>query len=468
LVGSYDFSYGHIVPDQWRTVMAYWFECSNCPSMPFYSNPTLTFGGLSTGVSGGHPSGADNAFTFELNKEIAANWRAACTNLPPPDLGLDPPAQPGDVLAANTATRELFRVNPTGDRGVLSSEDVGSGPSLRRPFDVTLEADGQILMTDNSNRALVRVDPQTGDRMIFSGCTTLDCSAPIGLGPPFSVIGMLALESSGDALLTATQRSVFRVDAASGDRTILSGCSDTACSSVIGVGPEFISPSGITVELSGDILVSDWTLRSVLRVDPTSGDRTVVSGCIDEPCSSKVGSGVAFESPYDVVVEADGSILVAEADSYLGTEFRALFRVNPDNGVRTILSGCKQPGCLSIVGAGTNFSIPLGLALDASGEILVTDYGLGAVFRVDPISGDRIVFSGCVDPSCSSNNGSGPPFAMPIGIAVVPEPEQLLLLVAGMGLLGVFSRKRARATRLHRFERWSTGDSSRVSSSSEK
>jgi sugar lactone lactonase YvrE len=449
LVGSYDYSYGHIVPDQWRTVMAYWFECSYCPRMPFYSNPTLAFGGLPTGVPGGHPSGADNASTFDLNKEIAANWRASCTAPDPPELGLAPPVQPGDILSANTATRELFRVDSSGDRGVLSSEGVGSGPSLRQPFDVTLEADGQILMTDRRNRALVRVDPQTGDRMIFSGCTTLDCSAPIGLGPDFSDLTLLTLESSGDALITAIQRSVFRVEAASGDRTILSGCSDTACSSVIGGGPEFISPTGIAVESSGDILVIDWTLGSVLRIDPTSGDRTVVSGCIDEPCSSKVGSGVAFESPYGVVVEADGGILVTEAGSFNGTEFRALFRVNPDNGVRTIVSGCKQPGCLSVVGAGPDFSIPTGLALNASGEIFVTDYGLGAVFRVNPISGDRMVFSGCVDPSCSSDNGSGPPFAGLIGITVVPEPKQPLLLVAGMGLLGAFSRKRARATRHH-------------------
>jgi hypothetical protein len=464
LVGSYDFSYGHIVPDQWRTVMAYWFECSNCPSMPFYSDPALTFNGLPTGVPGGHPSGADNASTIDLNKGIAANWRTACTNLPPPDLGLPPPAQPGDILTANLANRTLFRVDSSGDRGVLSSEDVGSGPSPRRLVDVTLEADGQILMTDYLNRALVRVDPQTGDRMIFSGCTTLDCSAPIGLGPDFSEVYMLVMENSGDALVTSSQKAVFRVEAVSGNRTVLSGCSDAECSTVIGGGPEFIDTSGITVESSGDILVTDWILGSVFRIDATSGDRTLVSGCILEFCSpgTRVGSGVAFEFPVDVVVEADGSILVTEADSFLGTEFRALFRVNPSNGNRTILSGCEQLECTLVAGTGTNFSIPIGLALDGGGEILVGDYGMGAIFRVDPNSGDRVVFSGCVDPSCSSSIGNGPPFALPFGITVfltptptatptatptptpTPEPGVMLQLVAGAAFLGALYRRRVR------------------------
>jgi hypothetical protein len=440
LVGSYDFSYGHIVPDQWRTVMAYWFECSYCPTMPFYSNPTVSFDGLPTGVPGGHPSGADNAFTFELNKEIAANWRTSCTIPDPPDLGLAPPAQPGDILVANLANRALFRVDPSGDRGVLSSEDVGSGPSLRRLVDVKLEAAGQLLMTDNRNRALVRVDPHTGNRLIFSGCTTLDCSTPIGLGPDFSELALLAMENSGDALVTAVRGSVFRVEAASGDRTILSGCSDTACTSMIGQGPEFIYPLGIAVESSGDILVSDLNLGSVLRVHPTSGDRTVFSGCIDASCSSTVGSGVAFESPVDVVVEADDRILVTS-----GSELRALFRVDPVSGDRLILSGCEQIECTSVAGTGTNFSNPAGLAIDGSGEILVADRTMGAIFRVDPVSGDRIVFSGCVDPSCSSSIGSGPPFAVPYGVTVLPEPSRVLMLAVGVSALVTLSSLCTRA-----------------------
>ena len=91
-----------------------------------------------------------------------------------------------------------------------------------------------------------------------------------------------------------------------------------------------------------------------------TGDRTVVSGCLDEPCSPVVGTGKDFESPLGIAVEADGAILVTELDSFFGSEFRALFRVNPSNGNRTVLSRCEQFECTSVAGAGMNFSIPLG------------------------------------------------------------------------------------------------------------
>ena len=91
-----------------------------------------------------------------------------------------------------------------------------------------------------------------------------------------------------------------------------------------------------------------------------------------------------------------------------------------------------------------NFSIPNGLALDAEGHVFVTDYGMGSIFRVNPVSGDRVVYSGCVDPACSSSVGSGPSFALPWGIVVVPEPGQTLSMLASLGALGLLARRRLR------------------------
>ena len=44
-----------------------------------------------------------------------------------------------------------------------------------------------------------------------------------------------------------------------------------------GAGPTFTSPVGIAVEASGDLVVLDFGLDAVLRVDPVTGDRTIVS-----------------------------------------------------------------------------------------------------------------------------------------------------------------------------------------------
>ena len=446
--GSYDFSFGYRVPGQWRTIMALSEGCLDCPRMPFYSNPTLTFDGFPTGVTGGHPSSADNALTFELNKEIAANWRASCTA--PPDLGLPSPAEPGDLLLANSAAGELLRVDPSGDRGVISSDARGSGPSLVKHSGVVLESNGQILVNDRRSRALLRIDPVTGNRTIFSGCANLDCSDVVGQGLVWVDPFFFAMEGSGDAVVTDSDGStVFRVARDSGDRTVLSGCSDETCSSVAGRGPKLLVPFGVAIESDETILVAARLLLSLVRIDPENGDRTVVSGCLDESCSVTVGDGPPFQAPRHLTVEADESIILAE-----GAGLTRLLRVDPNDGDRTLLSGCEDLECTFVMGSGPLFSRTNGVAVvDETGDILVSDGGMGALFRVDPESGDRTVVSGCVDTGCSSIAGDGPLFSLPVGMTVVPEPGRTTLLAVSLSMLaalrgtvGVFDRA-APATR---------------------
>ncbi len=48
-------------------------------------------------------------------------------------------------------------------------------------------------------------------------------------------------------------------------------------SNSIGNGPGFESPRGIAEEADGSLVVVDTGLDAVLRVDPISGDRVIVS-----------------------------------------------------------------------------------------------------------------------------------------------------------------------------------------------
>ncbi len=52
----------------------------------------------------------------------------------------------------------------------------------------------------------------------------------------------------------------------------------------IGSGPGFVSPRGIAVEADGSLVVVDSGLEAVVRVDPVSGDRTIIS-------DASIGSG---------------------------------------------------------------------------------------------------------------------------------------------------------------------------------
>ncbi len=119
-----------------------------------------------------------------------------------------------------------------------------------------------------------------------------------------------------------------------GGCNIMGGGGGGGNSNSVGNGPGFESPRGIAVEANGSLVVVDSGLAAVLRVDPISGDRVIIS-------DASIGSGPAFDSPLSIAIEADGSLVV-------------------DTG--------RDP------------------------EVVV-DIGLDAVLRVDPISGDRVIVS---------------------------------------------------------------------------
>ncbi len=94
----------------------------------------------------------------------------------------------------------------------------------------------------------------------------------------------------------------------------------------VGIGAGFVNPYGVAVEADGSLVVVDIGLDAVVRVDPVTGDRTILS-------DDSTGTGTGFVTPFGLAIEADGSLVVVDAG------LAAVVRVDPVTGDRTIVSG---------------------------------------------------------------------------------------------------------------------------------
>jgi streptogramin lyase len=257
----------------------------------------------------------------------------------------------GSLIVTDTSADAVVRVDPvTGDRTVLSgciaknfntfqcfSSGIGTGSPFRSPIGIAVEPDGTLVMADEGNgidkAAIVRVDPVTGDRTVLSGCDpgaddASECTSLIGTGSPLDFAGGeggIAVEADGALVVTTLPDAVVRVHPTTGDRTLLSGCDVRIfpCPTPVGAGPP-LGPKGIAVRPGGTLILT--TLSSaVMRVHPTTGDRVPVSDL-------RIGSGPLLLSPEGIAEEADGTLVVA--DRFL----RAVVRVEPLTGNRNLIS----------------------------------------------------------------------------------------------------------------------------------
>lgn len=129
------------------------------------------------------------------------------------------------------------------------------------------------------------------------------------------------------------------------------------------------------------LLVTD-NLEGLFRIDPDTGNRMVVG----EIETGTVYSGVA--------VAADGTIFVTDiqATGLIGSDGQ-IWRINPLSGAATLLSSNSAPA------GGPQLADPRGIAVAPDGSLLVADPiadtggsgtgELGALIRVDPVSGAR-------------------------------------------------------------------------------
>jgi sugar lactone lactonase YvrE len=301
-------------------------------------------------------------------------WSADCFASPP-----SPPSSQEILVAdADDGTGLVIGVDPaTGARTTVAVFPFVDA----QPVGVAREANGEILVTDlaafGGQGGLIRVDPAT------RAVTTVSANgAPAG-GPDFAGPVGVAVEADGD-ILVADQGAggpagVIRVDPATGARTLVSA------NGAPRGGPNFADPSGVAVEADGDILVADENAfggtGGVIRVDPSSGARTTVSA------NGAPAGGPAFSAPFGLALEGDGDILVA--DFAAGSDHRgAVIRVDPATGARTLVSANGAPpgdpefavpfgvaveadGHIVVV----NNGLPSG--------------GPGGVIRVDPATGER-------------------------------------------------------------------------------
>lgn len=275
---------------------------------------------------------------------------------------------------------------------------VTPAPELRR-------GDIVMLATDGLFHGVVAIDP---DERVLRGV------APIRFVGPIAGFGV----DPRDGNLIATDLSgVVRIDRLTGNPVSLAE-----------FGPRWEAPRALAVSPDGYVYTAD-ELAGVIRIDPHSGTREVVSpgdgNCFPtgmaldgdsllygDWCGGLIridlGTGVPSVVPHvgrlyepeGIAVEADGSVLVSDRSEDYGWSGRIL-RIDPASGTQTVLTELAfAPGAI---------------ALDPTGTIWVASRATGSLFMgafgwIDPQLGTYTeLFLDWEDPSGIAIDGDGAP-----------------------------------------------------------
>jgi hypothetical protein len=242
------------------------------------------------------------------------------------------------------------------------------------------------------------------------------------LGDPSNV----AVDAAGDLFIAEPLNHVVReVHHATGVITTVAGNGTMGGSGAGGpaTAAELACPGNIAVDAAGDLFIGDWINNVVCEVNHATGLITIVAGGGSQPPGGNVPAiDVKIEGPSGLAIDAAGDLFIADAHDDV------VYVVNHASGATNIVAGVGYPGTWGIGGyAGDGgpataavLNGPSDVAVDAAGDVFITDSGNNVVREVSHATGLIATVAG--NGTCGYSGDGGPATAAelwaPQGVAV--------------------------------------------------
>jgi sugar lactone lactonase YvrE len=171
----------------------------------------------------------------------------------------------------------------------------------------------------------------------------------------------------------------------------------------------FQYPTGIAIDASGNMYVADDGNNLIRKITP-GGEVSTLAGSGSSGSDDGVGKQASFFRPLGVAVDASGNVYVADYQNCL------IRKIDP-NGVVTTLAGNKNIGAANGTGTNASFNFPAGVATDKNGNVYVADAN-GCLIRKINAAGVVTTLAGSGMPGKDDGVGVSASFFAPQGITV--------------------------------------------------
>ena len=307
----------------------------------------------------------------------------------------------GNIYVADSGNSRVRRIDAagtittlagTGEYGYSGDGGPAARAQLRRPEGVAADVVGNVYVADPSDHRVRRIDT-TGTITTLAG-TGVPGYGGDG-GPATQARLNRAVDVAADAVgnvyvADAGNSRVRRIDT-TGTITTLAGTGEYGYGGDGGPATQaqFRRPEGLAADALGNVYVADRSDYRVRRIDAT-GTITTLAGTGERGYSGDGGPATQadLQGPHSVAADAAGNLYIA-VDYWVRKIDLA--------GTITTITGTldvRSSGYDGDGGPATEARLfPDGMAVDAAGNVFVTDDNLNRVFKID-VSGTLHKFAG--------------------------------------------------------------------------
>jgi sugar lactone lactonase YvrE len=293
----------------------------------------------------------------------------------------------GNLFVADGGNNRIRKIDlSTGEVSTIAgsgvgtfADGIGSAAAFHAPYGITGDASGNLYVTDHLAHRIRKVVISTASVSNIAGNGTLGAANGVGTAATFRYPTGIALDGSGNLVISDYTNGLVRKSTPGGLVSTIAGTGSAGRVDGTGTGASFNGPSGVAVDASGNMYIADYLNHSIRRITP-AGVVTTFAGSGSAGMADGTGTAASFSYPRGIAVGSDGNIYVADNGNNR-------IRLITPSGVVTTLAGTGVGISADGAVSAATFSGPHGIALDPLGHVYVAD-DAGSVIRI--IAGYRI------------------------------------------------------------------------------
>ncbi len=246
------------------------------------------------------------------------------------------------------------------------ADGIGTAAEIYGPNDLTTDAQGNLYVSDESGERIRKVTPQAVVTTV-AGNGLLGEINGSAANAEFNAPSSVAIDAQGNIYVTDQFNNLIRKISAAGLVTTFAGDGNAGFADGTGTNAELNSPNGIAVDIQGNVYVSDRLNNCIRKITP-AGVVSTVAGNGTAGYVDATGKAAEFDGSLGLAIDAKGNL-------YVGDFGNNVVRKITSGGVVTTLAGNGTAGYADGAATTAEFNHPWGVAVDAQGNVYVSDSG---------------------------------------------------------------------------------------------
>ena len=304
----------------------------------------------------------------------------------------------------------------TGSFGVFCGTIDGTGSAARfcGPSGITVDVSGNFYVADSNNHTIRKITAAgvvstfAGEAGTIGNKNNTNIFSPANFHSPSGV----AVDALGNVYVADTSNNLIRKISATGWVSYFAGSGTAGSIDGTGTAAKFNTPTGVAVDALGNVYVADRDNHTIRKITPAGEVSTLAGSAGIFGSTDGIGTDARFYFPSGLAVDALGNVYVADFSN------NTIRKITSAGVVTTLAGSAGIIGSMNGTGTMARFGFPNKVALDASGNVFVTD-GFNHTIRKITAAGVVSTLAGSTGTSGSTDGiGTAARFFGPNGVAV--------------------------------------------------